>query len=45
MFTANYFAPVYFCARYWFKVGGVSTFNAAWAVNSNRTIGMEISPP
>jgi hypothetical protein len=44
MFPANYFGPVYFAARYWPKVGSTAVFNPIWAVNSNRTIGMEISP-
>lgn len=33
-----------FAQRFFAKVGESATFQATWAVNSNRTIGMDIQP-
>lgn len=33
-----------FAPRYFPKVGAAVVFQAVWAVNSNRTIGMDIQP-
>lgn len=44
MWNASYFAPRYFNAEYWAKVGADVTFNPAWAVNSNRVVGWGLAP-
>jgi hypothetical protein len=44
MFPGDYFAARYFAPRYFAKVGATPTFKPLWAVNANKTVGMDIYP-